>query len=265
MASSSARRPGRAVDGQRPLAPAQVERLEHPEDPEPVVEVVVGDEDRVELRQPDRAQELLLGALAAVEQEAVAAGAQQQRGQAAARGRDRAGGAGEEEREVHAALRLERDQLEARARPSSTRGDPHRVARRAAALGRRAGVEDLEAVASASCSGRCEWPNTTASASVKRAAHALEPPGAGPGVVDHPDPHAAGSTTRASGSRALQRPRRRRCRAPRAPAARAPRSACSTSTRMKSPACRIASAARSRSTAARRQRRARRAAGGCRR
>ena len=92
---------GRAVDRQRPLAPAQVERLEHPDQPEPVVEVVVGDEDRVELRQPDRAQQLLLGALAAVEQDAVAAGAQQQRGQAAPRGRDRAGGAGEEEREVH--------------------------------------------------------------------------------------------------------------------------------------------------------------------
>ena len=65
--------PGRAVDRQRPLARAQVERLEHPDQPEPVVEVEVGDEDRVELRQPDRAQELLLGALAAVEQDPVAA------------------------------------------------------------------------------------------------------------------------------------------------------------------------------------------------
>ena len=33
------------------LAPAQVERLEHPEQPEPVVEVVVGDEHRVDLGQ----------------------------------------------------------------------------------------------------------------------------------------------------------------------------------------------------------------------
>ena len=73
--------------------------------PEPVVEVVVGEEDRVELRQPDRAQQLLLGALAAVEQDAVAAGAQQQRGQAAAGGRHGARGAGEEEREVHAQRR----------------------------------------------------------------------------------------------------------------------------------------------------------------
>ena len=68
-----------------------------------MVEVVVRDEDRVELGQPDRAQQLLLGALAAVEQDAVAAGAQQQRGQAAAGGRHGARGAGEEEREVHPA------------------------------------------------------------------------------------------------------------------------------------------------------------------
>ena len=124
--ANSAFRPGRAVDRQRPLARAQVERLEHPDQPEPVVEVVVRDEDRVELGQPDRAQQLLLGALAAVEQDPVAARAQQDRGQPAARGRHRAGGAGEEEREVHGRpdprrASVERDQLErdaAVARPS---------------------------------------------------------------------------------------------------------------------------------------------------
>ena len=60
--------PGRAVDRQRLLAPAQVERLDHPDQPEPVVEVIVGQEDRVELRQPHGAQQLLLRALSAVEQ-----------------------------------------------------------------------------------------------------------------------------------------------------------------------------------------------------
>ena len=93
---------GRAVDGQRRLAVAQLEGLEHPGQPEPVVGVVVGEEDRLHVGQPDRAQQLALGALAAVEEQPVAAAAQQRRGQAAAGGRHRAGGAGEEEREVHA-------------------------------------------------------------------------------------------------------------------------------------------------------------------
>ena len=45
----------------------------------------MGDEDRVDVRQPDAAQQLVLGALAAVEQDPLAARAQQQRGQAAPR------------------------------------------------------------------------------------------------------------------------------------------------------------------------------------
>ena len=92
---------GRAVDVQRLLARAKVERLEHPEQAEPVVEVEVREEDGVELGEPDRAQQLLLGALAAVEEDAIAAGAQQQRGQAAPRRGHRAGRAGEEQRDVH--------------------------------------------------------------------------------------------------------------------------------------------------------------------
>ena len=98
---SSWRSAGRAVDRQRPLARAQVERLDHPEQPEPVVEMEVRDEDRVDVRQADRAQQLLLGALAAVEQDPLAAGAQQQRGKPAACGGNRSGGAGEEQRQVH--------------------------------------------------------------------------------------------------------------------------------------------------------------------
>jgi hypothetical protein len=93
------------VDRQRPLAPAQVERLDHPEQAEPVVEMEVRDEDRVQIRQPDRPQELLLRALPAVEQDPLAAGAQQQRGEPPARGRHRPGGAGEEERDVHRRIR----------------------------------------------------------------------------------------------------------------------------------------------------------------
>ena len=92
---------GRPVDGQRPLARAQVERLDHPRQPEPVVEVEVGDEDGAEVGQADRAQELLLRALAAVEEDPLAAGAQQQRGKPAPRGGHRAGRAGEEQRDVH--------------------------------------------------------------------------------------------------------------------------------------------------------------------
>ena len=94
--------PGRAVDGQRRLAVAQLEGLEHPRQPEPVVGVVVGQEDRLHVGQPDGAQQLALGALAAVEEQPVAAASQQRRREPTAGGRHRASGAGEEEREVHA-------------------------------------------------------------------------------------------------------------------------------------------------------------------
>jgi hypothetical protein len=66
---------GRAMDGERPFARAQVERLHHPQQPEPVVEVQVRDEDRVQLRQADGAQQLLLRPLPAVDQDPLAAGA----------------------------------------------------------------------------------------------------------------------------------------------------------------------------------------------
>ena len=93
---------GRAVDGQRRLAVAQLEGLEHPGQAQPVVGVVMGEEDGLHVGQPDGAQQLALGPLAAVEEQPVAAAAQQRRGQAATGGRHRARGAGEEEREVHA-------------------------------------------------------------------------------------------------------------------------------------------------------------------
>ena len=66
-----------------------------------MVGVEVGQEHLGQLGQPDRLDELALRALAAVEQDAVAAAADQHRRQPAPRGRDRAGGAGKENREVH--------------------------------------------------------------------------------------------------------------------------------------------------------------------
>ncbi len=94
-------RAGRAVDRQRLIAFAQGERLEHAGQAEPVVGVEVREEDRVEVGQAAAAHQLALGALTAVEEDAVAAAAQEQPGQAAAGGRHRAGGAAEEDRKVH--------------------------------------------------------------------------------------------------------------------------------------------------------------------
>ena len=61
----------------------------------------VRDEDLVEVDQADRAQQLALGALAAVEQQPLAAAAEQRGGQAAPGGRRRGGGAEEDDVEVH--------------------------------------------------------------------------------------------------------------------------------------------------------------------
>src|SRR3954451_5316916 len=99
---------GRAEDGERQGPVAQVEGLQHSRQPEPVVEVQVGEEDLGDLGQPHAADQLPLRALAAVDQELVGTAAQQRRGQAAAGGGHGAGGAGEEDREVHrgAACRL---------------------------------------------------------------------------------------------------------------------------------------------------------------
>ncbi len=93
--------PGRAADRQRDVAAAEVERLEHAGQAQPVVGVKVGEEDLGEVGQSDGAHELALGPLAAVEQDPVTAAADQDRGQAAAGGGDRAAGAGKEDRELH--------------------------------------------------------------------------------------------------------------------------------------------------------------------
>ena len=68
--------------------------------PEPVIGVVMRQEDRVEVRQADAAQQLALRALTAVEEDAVAVEPREQRRQPAARGRDRRAGTGEEQLEL---------------------------------------------------------------------------------------------------------------------------------------------------------------------
>ena len=99
-----------------------------------------------------------------------------------------------------AAPRLERDELELQ--PAVARGrEPHRVRGRAPALGRRARVEDLEAARACSCSGRCEWPNTTASASGKRRRSRARRPSAGPPSWSSTIRAPSASTSRTRGSR----------------------------------------------------------------
>ena len=61
--------PPRAVDRQRALAVAQAEGLQQPGQTEPVVDVQVGDEDVGQIAEADRAQQLALRALAAVDQD----------------------------------------------------------------------------------------------------------------------------------------------------------------------------------------------------
>ena len=93
--------PRRPVEDESELTAAQGEGLEHAGQAEHVIGVEVGEEDVLELDQADRAQELALGALAAVEQQPVAPAAHERGRQAAARAGGRAGGAEEEHVEIH--------------------------------------------------------------------------------------------------------------------------------------------------------------------
>ena len=89
---------------ERQLAAAQRERLEHPRQPEVVVGVEVREEDLVEVDEPDRrAQQLALRPLAAVEEQPLAAAADEQRARRALRGRRARRGAEEDDVEVHRA------------------------------------------------------------------------------------------------------------------------------------------------------------------
>ena len=100
----SSSRPPRPVEHERQLAPAQRERLQHPGHAEEVVGVEVREEDLLQVDEADvRAEELALRPLAAVEQQPLAAAADERGGGSAARGRHRAGRAEEDDVEIHAA------------------------------------------------------------------------------------------------------------------------------------------------------------------
>ena len=66
-----------------------------------MVGVQMREEDLIQIREADRAQQLALRALTAVDEDAVAAPADQERGQATALCGQRAAGAREEDRELH--------------------------------------------------------------------------------------------------------------------------------------------------------------------
>ena len=87
-----------AVDRKWALARTEIERLQQPGQPEPMIGVEVGEEYLGEIRESHRPDQLSLGPLTAVEQDPVAAAADEHRGQPAPLRRDRAGGAGEEHR-----------------------------------------------------------------------------------------------------------------------------------------------------------------------
>ena len=106
----AARRSGAGVPGSR-----RSNVFSSPRQAEPVVGVKVRDEHLVEVGEADRPHQLSLCALAAVEQQLLATAPHEQR-EAPAHGRDRAGRAGEEHREVHRrrSVSAEHDQLECR-------------------------------------------------------------------------------------------------------------------------------------------------------
>src|SRR5438309_9080681 len=108
-----------------------------------MVGVVVGQKHVVEVGETDRLHKLALGSFAAVEEDPLAPAAYEQSRQAALRGRNRAAGAGEEDREIHGdeSLSAEAHQLEAELAGLDV-GDSHRRMRRSAALRRAAGIED---------------------------------------------------------------------------------------------------------------------------
>src|SRR5439155_24155235 len=92
-----------AVNGERLAALAQRERLQHARQPEPVIGVEMGDEHRVEVDEPDGAQQLALRPFTAVKQQPIAPAPYEQAGQPPPRARNRARGSEEDQRQVHAA------------------------------------------------------------------------------------------------------------------------------------------------------------------
>ncbi len=93
---------GRPVDRDRQLATAEREGLQHPGQPQEVVGVEVREEDLAELDEPDgRAEHLPLRPLGAVEEQALAPAAHEQRARRAVGRRHRAGRAEKDDVEIH--------------------------------------------------------------------------------------------------------------------------------------------------------------------
>ena len=102
---------GRAVDRERKIALPERESLQHSRQAEVVVGVEMGDEHLPEVDEADRgAQQLALRALATVEQEPLAATAQEERAGAAPRRGGAARSSQEHEVQIHAAIVASRDQ-----------------------------------------------------------------------------------------------------------------------------------------------------------
>ena len=84
------------MDRQRPIAPAQIKGFEQPRQSQPVIGVEMGQEDLGQVHQADRADQLALGALTAVDQDPVTTATNEHRRQPAPRCRNRPGSTGEE-------------------------------------------------------------------------------------------------------------------------------------------------------------------------
>ena len=98
---------GRAVDRDRQLPPAKREGLQHPGEAQEVVGVEVREEDLAELDEPDRrAEHLPLRPLRAVEEQALAPTAHEQRARRAVGRRHRAGRAEKDDVEIHQLTRV---------------------------------------------------------------------------------------------------------------------------------------------------------------
>ena len=85
------------MDPQWPLAAAKIERLQQSRQTQPMICMEVGQEHLRQLGQPDRADELALRALAAVDQDPVSAATHKEGGKSASSGWDRPGCAGKEQ------------------------------------------------------------------------------------------------------------------------------------------------------------------------
>src|SRR3954454_18582642 len=124
----------------------------------------VREEHLLQVHEADRAQELALGALAAVEQELLAAATDQGGREAAPGCGRRAGGAEEDDVEVHQLTFRWRKLM----RPPAVSAIPivcFGWRRRSVGL---PGLKIWNPSGACSCRGMCEWPKTTACASGKR-------------------------------------------------------------------------------------------------